>query len=403
MQHRQDVLISTLNASTKPELLASYIRLAAHLGIKADVRELPVEERLDRGLQMVSSAVKFELRKKKKWLLIVDNLTSDLKGGSGTDVTCLPQSSDTDWGCGQVVVTTKEGALVEKAGSLFCNWYTLDHGFMESEGAELLIRISGIHNVAEASKLAEKLEGIPLAIAAAGCYILKERDTYGRNYSYHQYMRDLERTRRDFAEQQTKQVCNYPWTLTTALMMCVLQQKPLYKVFCFLGSCDHAAMPMRLISRVLGEPLDVVTAAIQETRDSVLLHLSHWENDDDKIEVVQTHEVTWNILREMFIKTPASDKAQEDDRKCNECPSLAQLIDIPVLHWFPLGLKLGLSSYDLQVIQEDYPRNSKSCKRVMFDQWLRTDLDASFKKLIYALEEMGEFKIASQLRSIYGE
>ena len=67
-------------------------------------------------------------------------------------------------------------------------------------------------------------------------------------------------------------------------------------------------MPMRLISRVLGEPLDVVTAAIQETRDSVLLHLSHWENDDDKIEVVQTHEVTWNILREMFIKTPSSGK-----------------------------------------------------------------------------------------------
>ena len=80
MQHRQDVLISTLNASTKPEVLASYIRLAAHLGIKADVRELPVEERLDRGLQMVSSAVKFELRKKQKWLLIIDNLTSDLKG-----------------------------------------------------------------------------------------------------------------------------------------------------------------------------------------------------------------------------------------------------------------------------------------------------------------------------------
>ena len=73
-------------------------------------------------------------------------------------------------------------------------------------------------------------------IYRAGCYILKERDTYGRNYSYHQYMRDLERTRRDFAEQQTKQVCNYPWTLTTALMMCVLQQKPLYKVWRILDT-----------------------------------------------------------------------------------------------------------------------------------------------------------------------
>lgn len=69
-------------------------------------------------------------------------------------------------------------------------------------------------------------------------------------------------------------------------------------------------MPMRLISRVLGEPLDVVTAAVQETRDSVLLHVSHWEtmqqDHEDPIEVVQTHEVTWNVLREMFIKNPSS-------------------------------------------------------------------------------------------------
>ena len=80
MQHQEDVIISTLNASTRAELLASYMHLATRLGIKADIRKLPVEERLSRGLQMVSSAVKFELQKKRKWLLIVDNLTSDLKG-----------------------------------------------------------------------------------------------------------------------------------------------------------------------------------------------------------------------------------------------------------------------------------------------------------------------------------
>lgn len=80
VQCRENVLISTLNASTKTELLASYLRLAGHLGIRADIRELPVEERLTRGLQMVSNAVRFELQKKQKWLLIVDNLSSELKG-----------------------------------------------------------------------------------------------------------------------------------------------------------------------------------------------------------------------------------------------------------------------------------------------------------------------------------
>ena len=63
-------------------------------------------------------------------------------------------------------MTTKEGSLVEKAGSLFCNWYTLDHGFTEGEGAQLLMDISGIRNPTEASALTRKLEGVPLAIAA---------------------------------------------------------------------------------------------------------------------------------------------------------------------------------------------------------------------------------------------
>ena len=98
-----------------------------------------------------------------------------------------------------------------------------------------------------------------------------------------------------------------------------------------------------------------------------------------------------------------TETAQEEERKCNECPTLAELIDIPVLDWFTLGLKLGLSSYNLDTIQEDYPRGNKACKRVMFHQWLKRDVDSSYKKLIYALEEMGEFKIASDLRKQYGE
>lgn len=88
-------------------------------------------------------------------------------GSNREDITYLPGSGDTDWGCGQVLVTTKEGTLVEKSGNLFSNWYTLDHGFSDSEGAQLLMHISGITNEpGTAEKLAQKLEGIPLAIAA---------------------------------------------------------------------------------------------------------------------------------------------------------------------------------------------------------------------------------------------
>lgn len=80
MQSHDDAFIGALNASTKTELFASYLRLAGNLGVTVEFRELPVEERLTGGLQMVSSAVKFELQKRSLWLLIVDNLSSEVQG-----------------------------------------------------------------------------------------------------------------------------------------------------------------------------------------------------------------------------------------------------------------------------------------------------------------------------------
>jgi len=70
-------------------------------------------------------------------------------------------------------------------------------------------------------------------------------------------------------------------------------------------------MPMRLIARVLRENLDVVTPAIQEVRDSVLIQIAYWattNDDDDPITVVQTHEVTWNVMRNLYYQNLDSSK-----------------------------------------------------------------------------------------------
>lgn len=67
---------------------------------------------------------------------------------------------------------------------------------------------------------------------------------------------------------------------------------------------------MRVISRVLKEPLGVTTESIKMVRDSVLLQVSSWIvlDHEDSIEVVQTHEVTWNVMREMFINNTETSK-----------------------------------------------------------------------------------------------
>ena len=50
-------MVGTLNASTRSELLDSYVQLAAHLGLKININQIPPEERLSRGLQFVSNIV----------------------------------------------------------------------------------------------------------------------------------------------------------------------------------------------------------------------------------------------------------------------------------------------------------------------------------------------------------
>ena len=85
------------------------------------------------------------------------------------------------------------------------------------------------------------------------------------------------------------------------------------------------------------------------------------------------------------------------------CPQLSQLINIKVLDWYTLGLNLGINAYELDVIRDDNPRDNKACKRTMFRNWLRQDRDATFKKLILALEKMCEFNVASELRKKYGK
>lgn len=65
---------------------------------------------------------------------------------------------------------------------------------------------------------------------SAGCYIKKERADYKRPYGIANYLKDIEKAGRDFAEKQTKPVCNYPHTLSAAIAMTVMQQKHLHKV-----------------------------------------------------------------------------------------------------------------------------------------------------------------------------
>ena len=76
---------------------------------------------------------------------------------------------------------------------------------------------------------------------------------------------------------------------------------------------------------------------------------------------------------------------------------------LQVSDWYRLGLALRLNSYDLDIIEKNHPRDTKSQTCKMFDLWLRTQPDASYEQLIKSLCKVGDEGVANSLCNKYGK
>ena len=83
-------------------------------------------------------------------------------------------------------------------------------------------------------------------------------------------------------------------------------------------------------------------------------------------------------------------------------PTLRDLSLLPVPNWYLLGLQLGVSADELDVIERNYPRDNHMCKVKMFGAWLRVDTSATYGKLARALVAVGKWNIAEALCTARG-
>ena len=65
---------------------------------------------------------------------------------------------------------------------------------------------------------------------------------------------------------------------------------------------------------------------------------------------------------------------------------------------YRIGHHLGIAKSDLDAIEEDNPYNSKKRMIEIFSTWLKSDTEASWKKLQTAVHGMGYNAIANQLQ-----
>lgn len=104
------VFVATLNAASVETLADSYITLGKYLGIsehsltslETDKSENPRET-----IQHLKILIATKIRKFSKWLLIADNVV-ELKAIRSF----LPQTASTEWGHGQVLITTQDSSTI---------------------------------------------------------------------------------------------------------------------------------------------------------------------------------------------------------------------------------------------------------------------------------------------------
>ena len=90
--------------------------------------------------------------------------------------------------------------------------------------------------------------------------------------------------------------------------------------------------------------------------------------------------------------------------KCNLIHSLSCSLQVPTLRdllnnvkttkWFELGLELGISSYDLGIIEK---HDVEDRLRLMLQKWLEVCTEPSWRELANALRTIGEKTLATKL------
>ena len=72
-----------------------------------------------------------------------------------------------------------------------------------------------------------------------------------------------------------------------------------------------------------------------------------------------------------------------------------------VTNWRSVGVALEIKPYKLEEIRLNRLNDVQQCKFSLIDHWLRTDLEASWRKLASALDEAGEHTSADRIRAKY--
>ena len=298
--------VMTLNAENLESLLESYFSLARKVRCPAytitsteNSKDLNTEQKI----AIIKDLIATKIHLYSSWLLVIDNVTNLARMGQ-----FLPERGNEQWSKGQLLITTQDCSCIPPESPITSH-LSISKGMIYTDVANLLFKLTGITDDDMGKKVAHALDYQPLALASAGVYVRKVRNT-NPDFGWEEYLQKLEKGKRERTEEELTKVNNiYPNSMTEATRIAVKAEidsnRIMKHAFTFLALC--APEPVRLhflttyVVNADGE-LDEEEIGIQIQGSSLLLI----DKEDDVN--IRLHNVVHNIVKSLVNEQMQADE-----------------------------------------------------------------------------------------------
>ena len=287
--------VMTLSAENQETLLTSYLSLARKMHcpeFTMNTTENSKDLNDERKIAIIKDLIATKIHLYSSWLLVIDNVTNLHWIGQ-----FLPESGNEQWGKGQLLITTQDCSCIPPDSS-FTSYISISKGMEPADAICLLTELSGITDSDMGKNIAHELDYQPLALASAGVYVKKVRNT-NPNFGWEEYLEKLEKGKRELTEKELANVNNiYPNSMTVATKIAletIMGSDDIMKhAFTFLAFCASEPLRLDVLTTYVvnaDRELDEEDIGIQIQGSSLLLI----EKED--VVNIRLHKVVHNIVK----------------------------------------------------------------------------------------------------------
>ena len=296
----------TLSAENPEALLTSYLSLARKMQCPEctiNTTEYSKDLNNERKIAIIKDLITTKIHLYSSWLFVIDNVTNLRWIGQ-----FLPERGNEQWVKGQLLITTQDCSCIPPDSS-FTSHISISKGMEPADAICLLTKLSGSIGNDMGGTVVHALDYQPLALASAGVYVRKVRNT-NPNFGWEGYLEKLEKGQRELTEKELANVNNiYPNSMTVATKIALEtvmgSDKIMKHAFTFLAFCAPEPLMLDVLTTY------VVNADGEVDEEDIGIHIQGSsllliEKEDDIN--IRLHKVVHDIVKRLV----------EEQMKANE-------------------------------------------------------------------------------------